>query len=205
MGELHLDIYVERMKREYNCECTTGQPQVAYRETISQRVPFNYTHKKQTGGSGQYGKVMGYIEPILPDKNYVPNEFQDATIGSNVPKQYVPAIEKGFMEGCDKGKLIGHKIVGVRMVLEDGAAHAVDSSETSFKTAAMGAFREAFDKSRPLVLEPVMNVDTIVPLEYQGGAVALINKRKGTVNDTETQDNFVTISSDVSFSRRRCF
>lgn len=218
MGELHLDIYVERMRREYNVECITGKPQVAFRETITSRIPFNYTHKKQSGGSGQYGKVMGYIEAIDADevdmdadadttvdvnekeaeiKSGDTVEFVDSTVGMNIPGQYIPACEKGFKEACEKGFLIGHPIRNVRFVLEDGMAHSVDSSEMAFKIAAASAFREAFFKANPQILEPVMAVSVTAPAEYQGTLVSLLNKRRGTIQDSTVADHYVEVTAEV--------
>jgi len=153
MGELHLEVYVERMRREYKVDCVTGRPQVAFRETISKKTTFSYTHKKQSGGSGQFGRVSGYIEPmdeLTEDGATV--EFVDATVGNNIPPEFIPAIEKGFMEAFEKGPLIGHPVTRVRVVLEDGASHAVDSNEVSFKLAAQGAFREGASQSYSAVL-----------------------------------------------------
>ncbi|TPX41449.1 hypothetical protein SeLEV6574_g06083 [Synchytrium endobioticum] len=198
MGELHLDIYVERMKREYNVETVTGKPQVAFRETITQEVPFVYTHKKQSGGSGQFARVKGYIEPIqepLEDGKTV--EFVNQTVGMNIPTQYIPSVEKGFLEACEKGWLIGHPVTNVRFVLEDGLAHAVDSSDIAFKLAGIYAFREAFAKASAQVLEPIMDVSVSAPVEFQGSVIALLNKRKGTISDTEPRDDYIEVHAEV--------
>ncbi|KAI8843858.1 P-loop containing nucleoside triphosphate hydrolase protein [Chytriomyces cf. hyalinus JEL632] len=198
MGELHLEIYVERMRREYNTECITGKPQVAYRETITSRAKFNYTHKKQSGGSGQYGKVMGYIEPVeeeLEDGKTV--EFLNETVGMNIPHQFIPAIEKGFNEGCEKGALVGATVTNTRFVLEDGASHAVDSSELAFKLAGLNAFREAFLSAGPQILEPIMDVNVNAPVEYQGTVIGLLNKRKGTIHDSDVRDEYVEVNAEV--------
>ncbi|KAJ3099030.1 Elongation factor G, mitochondrial [Phlyctochytrium planicorne] len=199
MGELHLEIYVERMKREYNTECVVGKPQVAFRETITQKVPFNYTHKKQSGGSGQFGKVMGYIEPINEGEEEITmeNEYVNGTVGMNIPSQFIPAIEKGFLEGADKGSLIGAPVANCRFVIEDGMSHAVDSSELAFKLAGLYAFREAYAKAGAQILEPIMDVSVTAPSEYQGSVIALLNKRKGTIGDSEVRDDYVEISSEV--------
>ncbi|KAJ3019437.1 Elongation factor G, mitochondrial [Thoreauomyces humboldtii] len=198
MGELHLEIYVERMKREYGVDCATGKPQVAFRETINAKVPFNYTHKKQSGGSGQFGRVSGYIEVMEePTEDGKVIEFVNQTVGMNIPGQYIPAIQKGFVEACEKGSLIGHPVTGVRFVLEDGMAHAVDSSELAFKLAAIYAFREAFAQAQPVILEPVMDVTLTAPVEYQGAAIGLLNKRKGTIGDSEVQDDYVEVKAEV--------
>ncbi|KAJ3103654.1 Elongation factor G, mitochondrial [Phlyctochytrium bullatum] len=198
MGELHLEIYVERMKREYNTECVVGKPQVAFRETITSRVPFNYTHKKQSGGSGQFGRVMGFIEPISETEEIVmENEYENRTVGMNIPSQYIPAIEKGFLEGAEKGSLIGAPVTNTRFVIEDGLSHAVDSSELAFKLAGLYAFREAYAKAGPQIMEPIMEVSVTAPSEYQGSVIALLNKRKGTIADSEVRDDYVEINGEV--------
>ncbi|KAJ2557263.1 Elongation factor G, mitochondrial [Coemansia sp. RSA 1933] len=198
MGELHLDIYVERMRREYNVDCVTGKPQVAFRETSTRRSDFNYTHKKQTGGAGQFGRVAGYIEPIDPEENAEKqHEFVNNVIGGNIPSQYIAACEKGYMDGLKEGFMVGHPIVGVRMVLKDGAAHSVDSSELAFRTATFHAFREAMKASTPRILEPVMTVEISVPVEFQGTVLGSLNKRKGMIIDTETQEDYCVIVAEV--------
>jgi len=197
MGELHLQIYVERMKREYGTECTTGQPKVAYRETLSTRTPFSYTHKKQSGGSGQYGKVEGYVEPLDGDSlGHGQFEFVSELSGNNIPPEFLPAIQKGFREAIERGPLTGSPVMGVRVVLQDGAAHAVDSSEMAFRAAAIGGFREALKGGRPLLLEPVMEVEVSVPAEYQGSTVAQVSQRKGTVSSVDGTE-YCTIIADV--------
>ena len=199
MGELHLEIYVERMKREYNADCVTGKPKVAFRETLTKKVAFSYTHKKQSGGSGQYGKIQGYIEPIAEEdaEDGESFEFVNETVGMNIPSNYIPAIEKGFREAVAKGILIGHKVEKVRVVLQDGQAHAVDSSEIAFKLAAQGAFREFFPQAGPQILEPIMNVSMTAPAEFQGPVIALINKRKGTINNSEVRDDYLEVEAEV--------
>ena len=147
MGELHLDVYVERMKREYNVEVETGAPQVAYRETITQRAEFNYTHKKQTGGSGQYAKVGGYVEPLAEGEGDG-FEFVNEVRGGAIPTEFIPSVEKGFAQLLDKGRLIGFPVIGVRVVVNDGQAHAVDSSDMAFQEAARGAFREVYPRGQ---------------------------------------------------------
>ncbi|KAF9937916.1 Elongation factor G, mitochondrial [Modicella reniformis] len=197
MGELHLEIYVERMRREYNVECITGKPQVAFREAITESAKFNYTHKKQTGGAGQYGRVQGYIEPALVDEDGKDAFFENRVVGGNIPTNYIPACEKGFREGMQKGFLIGHPIQGVRMVLEDGAAHSVDSSELAFKTATINAFKEAYMKAGPAIMEPIMKVDLTAPIEFQGTVIGGINKRKGTIIDTESGEDYFSCVAEV--------
>jgi elongation factor G len=195
MGELHLDIYMERMRREYNCEVVAGKPQVAYRETVTRRAELNYTHKKQTGGSGQYAKIMGYIEPLPPDavENY---EFVDDITGGSIPREFIPACDKGFKEGVRKGTMIGFPIVGIRCVINDGAAHAVDSSELAFKTAALMGLREAYTKSAPVILEPIMKVEIDAPIEFQGSVVGMVNQRRGVILDTVGGEN-VSVTCEV--------
>ncbi|MDR3131285.1 MAG: elongation factor G [Treponema sp.] len=177
MGELHLEVYIERMRREYKCEVDTGMPQVAYREAITQRADFNYTHKKQTGGSGQYGRVAGYMEPYA-DGEY---EFVDNIKGGAIPTEFVPSCDKGFREAVKKGSLIGFPIVNIRCVINDGQSHPVDSSDIAFQLAAIGAFREAYGKAKPCILEPIMKVSVEGPTEFQGNIYASINQRRGII------------------------
>ena len=195
MGELHLDIYMERMRREYNCDVIAGKPQVAYRETITQRSEIAYTHKKQTGGSGQYGKIGGFLEP-LPADAVETYEFVDEIVGGVIPKEFIPACDKGFREAIKKGTLIGFPIVGVRATLNDGASHAVDSSEMAFKTAALMGFREAYAAAKPTILEPIMKVEVEAPTEFQGSVVGQINQRRGVILETKS-DDVVTITAQV--------
>ena len=196
MGELHLEVYVERMKREYKCEVETGKPQVAYREAIGQRAEFNYTHKKQTGGSGQYGRVAGYIEPI-EEKDY---EFVDAIKGGSIPNEYIPSCDKGFKEAMKKGSLIHFPIVNVRCVINDGAAHAVDSSDVAFQLAALGAFREAYVKAKPCILEPIMKVVVEGPSEFSGNIFASINQRRGIITSSTEDGAYSAVEAEVPLS-----
>ncbi len=198
MGELHLEVYIERMKREFNCEVVAGAPQVAYRETIGQLTPFDYTHKKQTGGSGQFAKVIGTFEPLdSVDKTY---EFVNKVVGGKIPREFIPAVDKGFIEQMTKGLLIGFPIVGVKATLTDGAYHDVDSSEMAFRICAMAAFREAYFKAKPTALEPIMKVEVSAPEEFQGNVLGLINQRRGMILGTTTQDAFTTVEADVPLS-----
>jgi elongation factor G len=199
MGELHLEIYCERMKREYACEVVVGKPQVAYRETIQQKGTYNYTHKKQTGGSGQFGRVAGWIEP-LPSDAALQYEFVDEVSGGVIPRNFIPAVDKGFREAVKEGRLIGFPIVGVRCVLEDGAYHAVDSSEMAFKTAALMAFREAYERANPVVLEPIMKLEVTAPEEFQGSVMGQVNQRRGVIVNSGTQDGYCVIESEVPLS-----
>ena len=196
MGELHLEIYIERMKREYNCEVVAGKPQVAYRETITQRGDFNYTHKKQTGGSGQFGRVIGYLEP-LPADSVETYEFVDDITGGAIPREFIPAVDKGFREAIKKGSLIGFPVVGVRAVINDGASHAVDSSEQAFKTAGIMGFREGYEAAKPTILEPIMKVEVQAPEEFQGSVVGQLNQRRGTIVSTENAEGYVTAVAEV--------
>lgn len=196
MGELHLDVYIERMRREYKCEVETGMPQVAYREAISQRADFNYTHKKQTGGSGQFGRVAGFIEPIS-EQDY---EFVDQIKGGAIPSEFIPSCDKGFKAAIKKGTLIGFPIVGVRVTINDGQTHPVDSSDMAFQAAAIGAFREAYKKANPIVLEPIMKVSIEGPQEFQGNIFGLINQRRGIILASTEDDQFTRVDAEVPLS-----
>jgi len=196
MGELHLEVYIERMRREYKCEVTTGRPQVAYREAITQRAEFNYTHKKQTGGSGQYGKVAGFIEPC-EDKNY---EFVDQIKGGAIPKEFIPSCDKGFQEAIKKGTLLGFPIVNTRVTINDGQSHPVDSSDIAFQLAAIGGFREAYEKAKPVILEPIMRVSIEGPTEFQGNFFASINQRRGMIVSSTEEGSFCKVEAEVPLS-----
>ncbi len=193
MGELHLEVYVERMRREYKCEVEIGRPQVAFREAITQRADFNYTHKKQTGGSGQYGRVAGYIEPA-PELNY---EFVNQVKGGAIPIEYIPSCDKGFKAATQKGSLIGFPIVNVRCVVNDGQSHSVDSSDIAFQLAAIGAFREAYDKAKPAILEPIMKVSVEGPNEFQGNIFASLNQRRGIITASTEDGTFCRVEAEV--------
>ncbi len=196
MGELHLEIYCERIKREFNCEVVVGKPQVAFRETITQKGDFNYTHKKQTGGSGQFGKVAGYIEPLPADAAQT-YEFVDEITGGSIPREFIPACDKGFQEAVKEGRLIGFPIVGVRVVINDGAYHDVDSSEQAFKTAALMGFREAYERAGAAVLEPIMKLETQAPEEFQGSVMGQINQRRGMIVNSSTNEGYCVIEAEV--------
>jgi len=193
MGELHLDIYVERMKREYNAEVTTGNPRVAYRETITQRADFNYTHKKQTGGSGQFGRIAGWIEPIS-DAEFV---FENKIFGGSIPTQYIAACEKGFKQSMAKGPKLEFPITGVKVLINDGSSHAVDSSDMAFQAAARGAFREAYLRAKPVVHEPIMKVVVESPVEFQGPVMGLLNQRRGMIIGSQDEGVMCVIESQV--------
>ncbi|BDA42638.1 probable elongation factor G, mitochondrial at C-terminar half [Coccomyxa sp. Obi] len=196
MGELHLDIYVERMKREYEVEAEVGKPRVNYLEAITKRVDFDYLHKKQTGGQGQYGRVIGYMEP-LPEDEPERVVFSREIIGNAISPSFLPACEKGFREAANCGGLTGHPVQGVRVALTDGAAHAVDSSEMAFKLACQYAFREAFMRAAPVILEPVMAVDVRAPSEFQGAIIGDLNRRKGIILNSEAEADDVVMQAQV--------
>ncbi|KAK0161026.1 hypothetical protein PV327_009545 [Microctonus hyperodae] len=196
MGELHLDIYAQRLEREYNCPIILGKPKVSFRETIVSPCEFDYLHKKQSGGAGQYGRISGIIEPLPPDQN-TKVVFSDETVGTNVPKQYVPGIQKGVNIMCEKGLLTGSRIAGIKFRLIDGAHHIVDSSEFAFQMAAIGAIRQVFETGVWQLLEPIMAVEVIVPEEYQGTIMAQMSKRRGVITGTDSNDEWITIFAEV--------
>ena len=193
MGELQLEVYIERMKREYQVDVEVSPPQVAYRETISRRVEYNYTHKKQTGGSGQYGRVAGYIEPN-PDSDF---EFMDEIRGGVIPRQFIPAVQKGMKSMLVEGRKIGAPVVNVRVVLNDGASHSVDSSDVAFQEAAKAAWREAYDRGAPKVLEPIMRVGVEAPTEFAGSVLTTILQRRGTVTGQQEVGGMTISEAEV--------
>jgi elongation factor G len=196
MGELHLEVYIERMRREYKCEVETDPPQVAYREAITTRAEFNYTHKKQTGGSGQYGRVAGYMEPYAEGEY----EFVDMIKGGTIPTEFIPSCDKGFKQAVQKGSLIGFPIVNIRCVINDGQSHPVDSSDIAFQQAAIGAFREAYRKAKPCILEPIMKVSVEGPTEFQGNIYASINQRRGIITASTEDGSFSRVEAEVPLS-----
>lgn len=199
MGELHLEIYCERIKREFNCEVVVGKPQVAFREAITKRADFTYLHRKQTGGSGQYAKVSGYIEP-LPSDAVQTFEFVDEIVGGSIPREFIPACDKGFQEAVKEGRLIGFPIVGVRAVINDGNHHPVDSSEQAFKTAALMGFREAYEQAGAVILEPIMKLESSAPEEFQGSVMGQINQRRGVIVNSGTNEGYCVIEAEVPLS-----
>jgi len=196
MGELHLDIYVERMRREFKAEVTVGVPNVSYREAPTVEAEFNYKHKKQTGGSGQYAHVVGRLIP-LPDDAESSYEFEDNITSGRIPSEYIPAVNKGFQAAMKKGPLAGYEIVGCKMCLDDGSYHSVDSSEMAFRTAARDAFIEAFKKARPCLLEPIMTVEIEIPGEFQGSVVGDLNSRRGIIMGTEARSSYTVVRAEV--------
>lgn len=193
MGELHLEVYIERMKREYSAEVEVGAPQVAYRETITKKAEFNYTHKKQTGGSGQFGRVGGYMEP-LEEGEY---EFVDNIVGGVIPREFISSCDKGFTASLDKGALAGFPVTGVRCVINDGAAHSVDSSDVAFQLAAKGAFKEGYKKASPVLMEPIMKVAVEGPSEFQGAIMGSINQRRGMIIGTTEEGDYTVVEAEV--------
>jgi elongation factor G len=196
MGELHLDIYVERIKREYKVEVEVGAPKVSYREAPTRGTPYDYKHKKQTGGSGQYAHIIGHLEP-LPEESTDNFIFEDAVVGGRVPREYIPSVEKGFRAVLNKGPIAGFPIVGVKATLEDGSYHDVDSSDMAFQTCARQGFREAFLATKPVLLEPIMKMEVEVPADFQGPVTGELNKRRGLIISTETVGNASTIIAEV--------
>jgi elongation factor G len=193
MGELHLEVYIERMQREYGAEVTAGAPRVAYRETITQRAEFDYTHKKQTGGAGQYGRIAGWLEP-LPDKDF---EFDNQVVGGSIPTEFIPACEKGFRNCLAKGPKMEFPVTGVKIVINDGASHAVDSSDMAFQAAARGAFQQGYFKAKPVIQEPIMKVVVETPTAFQGAVMGSLNQRRGMIVGAQDEGAICVIESQV--------
>ena len=193
MGELHLEVYVERMRREYNAEVTTGMPRVAYRETITRKAEFNYIHKKQTGGAGQFGRVAGYMEPVT-DENFV---FENRVTGGAIPTQLISACEKGFKKCLAKGPKMGFPVTGIKVVIDDGQSHSVDSSDMAFQAAARGAFLEGYARAKPVIHEPVMKVVVETPTEFQGTVMGSLNQRRAIIVGTQDEGPRCIIEAQV--------
>mmetsp|Transcript_21703 Transcript_21703/g.30426 ORF Transcript_21703/g.30426 Transcript_21703/m.30426 type:complete len:788 (-) Transcript_21703:113-2476(-) len=209
MGELHLEVYIERMKREYNVEVVSGQPNVNYKETINNRQEFDWLHKKQTGGSGQYARVIGYIEPMQQEvqdgtaiSDQATNEFVNQCVGTNIPPEYYTSCAKGTDDAMNQGSLVGSEVQGVRVVLQDGASHAVDSSDMAFRICMANAIRDTMKRAKPSILEPVMTVEIEAPTEFQGTVVAGINRRMGLIQSGEVNEDGsgVKVIADVPLS-----
>jgi elongation factor G len=194
MGELHLDILVDRMKREFKVEANIGAPQVAYRETISHPATVDYTHKKQTGGTGQFARIQLEISPTLPGEGY---SFESKIVGGAVPKEYIPGVEKGIKSVMDSGPLAGFPVIDFKVVLVDGAFHDVDSSVLAFEIAARAAMREGLKKAGAKLLEPIMKVEVVTPEEYTGGIIGDLTSRRGMVTGQDTRGNANVINSFV--------
>lgn len=206
MGELHLEVYLERMKREFRCECISGRPIVAYKETITRRQEFDYLHKKQSGGAGQFGRVVGYIEPIASNSldgsvSTFSNEFLSRVVGATIPTCYIPSVEKGVTEAMLEGPLTGNNVVNVRYVLTEGQAHVVDSSDFAFRQAAIGSVRKALPEAKAVVLEPIMRVEVSLPAESQGTVMASLTKRRGVVHDSEVGEEVTVVTADVPLNQ----
>ncbi len=199
MGELHLEIYVERIKREYKVECTVGMPKVSYREAPTKVTPYNYKHKKQTGGSGQYAHVIGTLEP-LPEDAPEPFAFENKVTGGRIPNEFIPSVEKGFRASLHKGPLAGYEVIGVKMTLEDGSYHDVDSSDMAFQICARDCFRETFRKADPVLLEPIMKVEVETPTEFQGPVSGNISSRRGVLLGSESREGFTVLFAEVPLS-----
>ena len=196
MGELHLEVYIERMRREYQAEVDTSPPRVAYRETITQKAEFDYIHKKQTGGAGQFGRVAGFLEPV-PDEDFV---FENKIVGGAIPTQFISACEKGFRNSIKKGPKMEFPVTGIRVVINDGASHSVDSSEMAFQAAARGAFLQGYAKAKPVIHEPIMKVVVETPTEFQGAVMATLNQRRALIVGTQDEGPFSVIESQVPLS-----
>ena len=196
MGELHLEVYIERMKREYGIELVTGAPQVAYRETLTAKADFDYTHKKQTGGQGQFARVAGFIEPLPLEEN-VNYTFVDKVVGGAIPREYISSCDKGFKSCLDRGTQIGFPIIGVSCTINDGSYHDVDSSDMAFQIAARMGFRQGFDKAKPIILEPIMKVEVDGPAEFQGAILGSLNQRRGMIVGTTEEDAYCKIEAEV--------
>ncbi|MEX2285613.1 MAG: elongation factor G, partial [Planctomycetaceae bacterium] len=196
MGQLHLDIYVERIRREYNCECLIGEPKVAYRECPTKTVEFNFKHKKQTGGSGQYAHVVGRLEP-LPDDAVETYEFVDDVTQGRIPREYIPAVNHGFERGLEKGPLCECEVVGVRMILEDGSYHDVDSSEMAFNICGFNCMRDTLKKAKMALQEPIMKLEVEVPEAYQGPVTGHLSSKRGLIHNTEVREGVSVIQAEV--------
>ena len=197
MGELHLEVYIERLKREFKVECTTGKPQVAYRETITKHTTFNYTHKKQTGGSGQFARAGGFIEPAEEGQHY---EFENKVVGGSIPKEFISSCDKGFQSAMENGGLIGFPITGVKCNVNDGSTHPVDSSDMAFQLCTRSAFNEAYLKADPKILEPMMKVEVEAPAEFQGAVLGNLNQRRGLIQGSSEDDGFARLEAEVPLS-----
>jgi elongation factor G len=193
MGELHLEVYVERMRREYSADVSTGIPKVAYRETIGRQAEFNYTHKKQTGGAGQFARIAGYMEPFAEGEF----QFESKIFGGAIPSQFISSCEKGFKQCMDKSPRTKFPLTGIRVVIDDGQAHAVDSSDMAFQAAARAAFRETFPRAKPKLMEPIMKVVVETPTEFQGAAMGTLNQRRGIIVGTQDEGPMCVVESQV--------
>jgi elongation factor G len=200
MGQLHLEVYIERIRREYRCECIVGEPRVSYRERPTVGVEYNYRHKKQTGGSGQFADIRGVLE-VIPEEENVAYEFVNEISQGRIPKVYIPAVDKGFQRAVVKGPLIGSEVVGVRMKLQDGSYHDVDSSEMAFNIAGFDCLRELLAKKAQVALqEPIMTIEVEAPEEFQGSVTGHLSSKRGLVNSSEVRAGTVYITAEVPLS-----
>jgi elongation factor G len=198
MGELHLDIYVERIRREYKVDLEVGAPKVSYRESPTRKYEFNYKHKKQTGGSGQYAHIVGYFEPIpADDESGETFVFEEEVVGGRIPKNFIPSIEKGFRAVLGKGPVAEYPVVGLKAVVNDGSYHEVDSSDRAFQTCAENCFREHFKDTKPVLLEPVMKVEIECPEHFQGPITGDLISRRGMIVNTDMRDGITNIIAEV--------
>jgi len=200
MGELHLEIYAQRMEREYNCKVEMGKPKVAFKETLLEPVNFDFWHRKQSGGRGEYARVIGLMEPLSAEDNQSV-DFKDETTGTNVPKQFVPGVRKGFLDSCAKGGFAGQKVTGVRMRLKDGANHMVDSSEWAFYQATQQAFQDCCEDGKWIVLEPIMNVEVNSPSEFTSAVFSILTKRSGVITGQDGRDDWFTVEAEVPLNK----
>jgi elongation factor G len=194
MGELHLDILVDRLKREFKVDANVGAPQVAYRETIAQRAEIDHTHKKQTGGAGQFARVKIVFEPLEAGEGF---QFENATVGGSVPKDYIPGVERGLENAREGGVIAGFPVIDFKATLVDGASHDVDSSIMAFEVATRQAFRDGIKKAKPVLLEPVMKVEVVTPDEYMGDIIGDLNSRRGSVGAMDHRGNARVINAEV--------
>ena len=199
MGELHLEIYVERIRREYKVDCTVGMPKVSYREAPTKVTPFDYKHRKQTGGSGQYAHIKGTLEP-MPEDSTEQFIFENDVTGGRIPSEYIPSVEKGFRDSLHKGPVAGYEVLGVKMILTDGSYHDVDSSDMAFQICARDCFRETFKKADPVLLEPIMKVEVEVPTEFLGPVQGAVSSKRGQILNTEGRGQFSVIYAEVPLS-----
>ena len=204
MGELHLEIYIERLKREFNVECITGNPKVNYKETVTARGNFSYLHKKQSGGSGQFARVIGFIEPLDDEEKEkgIDFLFENRCVGTNIPPEFIPSCEKGARAACEKGVLAGHPLSGVRVVITDGQAHDVDSSDLAFQLAMIYGIKEGVKVAKGQIMEPIMSLEVVSPGEFQGVIIGGLNKRNGLIMGSDLNDDGsqVTIQAEVPLS-----
>jgi elongation factor G len=197
MGELHLEILVDRMRREFKVEANVGAPQVAYRETITKEIEHSYTHKKQSGGTGQFAKVIFKFYPLEPGAGY---EFESKIVGGSVPKEYIPGVTKGLESSRHTGVIAGFPVLDFRVELIDGAYHDVDSSALAFEIATKAAFKEAMVKAKPVLLEPIMKVEVVTPEDYMGDVIGDLNSRRGQINNMDQRGNARVLTASVPLS-----